>query len=261
MSTHAIVINWRRPDNIGRIVAALLAQTKPIDKITIVDNSPNGSLISNAGRKVSVWYFPDDGIGPVCRFAPALLHCKYDYTMFVDDDLVPGRALHEQFLATARVLDNKFATIGDVARIYRQTGSLSKPSYYYVMSDVPRHDDKPRVVDLTCRGHFIRTSDVRYALEFRDKLRQNYTDDDWLKHDDILLCCGIQLFTGKPSYLLPTVSPHKKHRLVSTALNDDNAMSRQSNHHSVRNTLITRATSIGWRSLVSSPQVTATHNA
>lgn len=274
MSTQVILSHWKRPENIQRIVERLILQTVPFNRIVIVDNSPKQDLTVSVESEelqdqmldksicLDIWRFPDNGYGPTCRFAPALINHTYEHTLFLDDDFLPGLNAHCTLLnaakSTAKPWREQFATIGDIGRIYskaeegkslgyhRDAGGDLK--YVYKIKDVPRAPADLRVVDLTCRAHFVRTENVVHAINMRNKAcGRSY--QSLSRHDDILLCCGIQEATGYPSYILPKLD--KEDSLISENLPEPHAMWQRSDHGATRTILINRcAKENNWSSQV-----------
>lgn len=247
MISQVIVSNWRRPDNVVRILEALRNQTAPFDRIIVVDNGrENGTAVPVEARDgVHYWDFPDMGIGPPCRFLPALLDRNCLYTLFIDDDMLPGPGMHKHLQETADSLHGKFATIGEIGRIYGQ----SELGYEYRRMDV-RRSSSPVKVDLTCRAHFVSTRDVIHALTLRNRVDDAFINgrgaDDLFRHDDILLCCGIQLATNEASYLTPKTEPDKSIEMLK--LPEPHAMWHRPKHMETRSRLIRRAAHLGWNS-------------
>lgn len=249
MSTHAIITNWKRPLNAIRIAEQLKAQTVPFDKITIVNNSQQvDNIITVTNDSADTWTFPDNGYGPTCRFAPALINWRYKYTFFIDDDLLPGLRVHEHLLEAAELLHDNFATIGEVGRVY----ALQQPNPVYVRRDIARSPERCTRVDLTCRAHFVHTANVRHAIEFREQLLRRFGapargPEDWTRHDDILLCHGIQLYTNQCSWL-----SHKGEKATfirAEDLPEPDAMWHRPGHAASRQQLLNLSSQLGWTGL------------
>ena len=71
---HAIMVTYRRRDAAAATVAALLAQTRPPDTITIVDNDAD-PLVESIARRLGVRYVaqPDNG-GPAGAIAAGVAY-------------------------------------------------------------------------------------------------------------------------------------------------------------------------------------------
>lgn len=248
MATQVILSNWKRPDNLRPIIAALKQQTIPFSKVVLVDNATSAySCPADITASVTrYWRFPDDNLGPTNRFAPALLDYRPEYTLFLDDDLLPGIRMHEYLLEQARACSNVFATIGQIGRIYRKNVD---DTLTYVMRDVTTNNSTLTPVDLTCRAHFVKTADVRHALTMRDRLLADVEQPDWFRHDDILLCTGVQCATNQRSYVLS--KPATEQAIIKKNLPNPHAISSRADHLSSRTALINATQRIaGWKSLV-----------
>lgn len=202
MSKVLVVLTcWKRIRNMERIVRAWRNQSVPTHVI-VIDNSPNDSDAFHKRIELleanDVWRIGDN-LGPVCRFAPALMLTQdYEYCMFADDDLVPGCRAVQTCIEVAKKHPT-FATIGQHARNFRreatfwsndsnspewratteteqETGERDVPfvggnigtqsarqRYTYSYGN-PCPLAIPRPVDLTVRAHFFRTLSIRTAL-------------------------------------------------------------------------------------------------
>jgi hypothetical protein len=254
MATQAIITNWRRLNNVDLILERLYAQTVPFAKIIVVDNADGKNRYTHLGLedmghdKPDIWRFPDNGYGPPCRFAPALVNWRYKYTFFIDDDILPGPEAHAHLLEAAELLHDDFATIGEVGRVY----ALNQPNYVYVRKDVLRLPERCTRVDLTCRAHFVRTANIKHAITMRDHLLAKFGapqegPDDWTRHDDILLCHGIQLYTDSCSYITHKGSDDTLIRAED--LPEPEAMWHRPGHVASRQDLINLTRQLGWEGL------------
>ena len=87
------VINWRRPENVVKIVAALQAQDAPCRPL-VVTNPSSYPLPPVDCPTVSV-----ADLGPYSRYLPE--YCG-DYVLLLDDDLWPPANLVRSFVAAAQ---------------------------------------------------------------------------------------------------------------------------------------------------------------
>jgi glycosyltransferase involved in cell wall biosynthesis len=251
MSTQVVLVNWRRPENVAIILDALHKQTVPFDKIVLVDNgAQDGYAVSKEALKLVTdhWIFPDSGLGPPCRFAPALIDYRPKYTLFIDDDMLPGPKAHAHLISTAARLNDNFATIGEIGRIYEHDDATDQ--LIYKVRDVNRKLTAPTIVHLTCRAHFVKTIDVKHAIWLRDELLRTTGqppagEDDWTRHDDILLCHGIQERARKYSFLT-TKQIDQEINLVLAKLPDHHAMSHRAGHVPSRQLLINKCSERGY---------------
>lgn len=81
----AILLNYKRPTNVRRIIPALRAQTVDLH-IVLVDNSV-GYVALDADQKPDELWKPPRNIGPFARYLAAYAYDGWLY--FQDDDVVP----------------------------------------------------------------------------------------------------------------------------------------------------------------------------
>lgn len=259
MSVLVVLTNWKRPQNIPACIRAWRKQSVAPDKIIVVDNSPMSSENQDRGYERypyppayadmpdNVWRIGEN-LGPPCRFAPALMLYQYEYTVFADDDLLPGSQAIEACLDAARVLEDEFATIGQDARIFNMVG-VDGARYEYQYGNA-RRDTIPAPVDLTVRCHFFRTQNLLRAMFFRTKLLHSKAEGiDRLVgiHDDMLLCLGMQHNNPYPSYILPTSTLERQLIKENLPQNGDEACWHRPNHKEERQQFLDAAVTCGWR--------------
>lgn len=261
MSTMCIVSNWKRPENLSKILPELINQTVPFDKIIIVDNSDSAEYTAHIHpykdkdgnyQFTDVWKFPDNGMGPPCRFMPAILDYRFDRALFLDDDFISGRRMHEFLLEQDERLDSEFATIGQIGRILGNDSQSEEigQKFKYIVRDVPRHPTDPKKVDITCRAHYCHRDLVIDALHFRDQIMDGSMPTtglraNWQRHDDILLSLGIQESMEWPSYIIPACEAEQA--IIKQNLDDkEHAMHLRSGHIESRQFLINHAVLEGW---------------
>ena len=237
----AIVTNYSRPNNIPLIVDALREQTVPVD-IVVMDNSG----VDHFGFGLSLtWDVPDGGYGPPNRFLPAFRDHRHEFCLFLDDDLLPGCCAVEHILDTYEWMDGKVSTIGEIGRIHTPQGE-------YVRRNV-RRQPFPCRVDMTARAHFVRTEHVRHVLNYKWDLINRFGDEarELVSiHDDLLLCCAIQMETAFPS-CLTAVDPSESKLIRTRDLPDGGGgVSAKAGFLEQRHRLIQMFQAIGWESLV-----------
>ena len=135
---HAIMVTYRRRDAAAATVAALLAQTRPPDTITIVDNDAD-PLVESIARRLGVRYVaqPDNG-GPAGAIAAGVadLACwaePHDLVLSMDDDDPPAHsAILDQLVTSwdaARTEGFRPGGIGGAGGRYRRwTGTTERPA-------------------------------------------------------------------------------------------------------------------------------------
>lgn len=237
----AIVINWKRPDNVVVIVHALRMQTIPC-RLILCDNHPSDefALPASTLEKVDDVFRWKTNLGPPSRFTPALVMHDCEYTYFHDDDIIPGHRALEHFLRHADTLKN-FATLGQRGR----QCSASPPAEG--RRRIPRNSGYT-AVDTTINLHFVRTEFMHHVLDFKWRLLRRFGDAVPVFEDDLLLNFGIQHGTGFRSYLTP--EGQSKHELArKRTLPSPYAMKHRSHHVADRTRLVAMAIECGWHPL------------
>lgn len=227
-----VVINWKRPSNVGEIVSALRRQTIPCT-ITICDchNSPEFKLppsVLDSSDRVYHW---KHNLGAFSRYVPVGGY-DHEYTFFIDDDMMPGARCVEHFLTWAEQL-RSFGALGQLGRILENDGS-------YRPQDIERADDFTEV-DILVRAFFVRTENLVHVPQMRNLLRE-FDDPE----DDILLSVGLAMYADLASYLTPRdVDPETLVNMSEL----DRPYSRQSRPHhlAARSRLLRRAMRLGWQ--------------
>ena len=248
----SIVTNYCRPNNIPLIVDSLREQTVPVD-IVVVDNSPekpDGSdtlqlmLHEKSLWADDIWRFVQN-VGPPCRMAPAFMDHSHEFIWLLDDDLLPGSKAAEHLLLNYEWVDGKCSTIGEIGRVHSPQGE-------YIKRNI-RRPLHPRRVDMTARSHFVRTEHMRHVLDAKWQLIDRFGDEARHLvsiHDDLILCCGVQLATGFPSYL--TADAYDAETLIRKQDLPDGGggVSAKPGFLEQRHRLIQMFQAIGWESLI-----------
>lgn len=244
-----VLTNYSRPANMPQVIRAWREQTVKADHLVVVDNSDrnnDGEHYPNAAWRMygvdDVWRMTRN-LGCSCHLAPALmLSHRYRYTLFADDDLLPGPKAIETVLAKAKELKDDFATIGQVGRNFR----LDQPSgKRYVYGNAP-----DGMCDVTCRCSLVRSEFLPTVLQFRQALVEMFGDEiaDLTDiHDDLLTCLGIQGELRLPSYCFTPTDPNC--RLIKTELgsNDDKSVYKRPQHLVERNKFVNMSLEVGWK--------------
>lgn len=232
-TVETVIINWKRPDNVDRVVRALRSQSTPCT-ITVCDTHPDErfalppAVLDNADR-VYRW---GHNTGPYSRFVPLAAY-DHEYTFFLDDDMVPGSRCVEHFVAAAESLPG-FGSIG-------QLGRVIPPDGVYRPRGVPRLPH-PREVDVLVRGFFVRTRNLHHIAHLRWLM--NYVDEQ-VPEDDMLLCVAMRLCAGLRNYLTPA-DPDPETLMNRTELPDPHALHRRPDHIRRRVTFMRTARELGW---------------
>jgi len=232
-AVEVVVINWKRPGNVGRIVAALKAQTEECT-VTVCDCHPSAefALADSTLASVDRLYRWQRNCGAYNRYVPAGGY-DHTYTLFLDDDMLPGLRCVEHFIRSAREIET-FGVLGQLGRILPADG-------VYRYGDVPRG---PAFVetDLVVRGYFVRTSNLWCVGRFRWIM--NYFDE-FLPEDDLLLCISLRMCAGLGCYLTPH-DPDIETLMNKEELSREYALSMRAEHLDKRRDFLRRAVACGW---------------
>ncbi len=253
-----ILTSFSRPQNMPEVIRAWREQTVKC-RIVVVDNAPLTQHTLGEGEWIEK--YPNDysnGVDEVIRFTenrgcpcwmmPALMEYKAKYILRCDDDFVPGNMAVEMLLRFAEDLGDKFSTIGQVGRRFRDGK--------YHRGNVTRDDVDPVKVDLTCRVSFMKTETVAYVPLYRNLLLKHVDQFPNVGqlvgvHDDFLLCMAAQYYTRQPSYIIPRTGVSESMELVLRELDQGNAsVYKRGSHFQERDDWVRLATTSGWRSLV-----------
>lgn len=231
-----VLINWKRPDNIEKIIRALRSQTVPCT-ITICDchQSSLFSLSRSAKRMADKIYVWKHNLGAFSRYLP-IPSFDHPFTFFIDDDLLPGKKCLQAYLEAATVLP-EFGVLGQFGRI------LSRDNIY--RPNEIALTNKFIQTDFIVRAYFTRTRTLHNLIRFRHEI--GYFDDQ-LPEDDLLLCASLQYYENLSCYLIPFNSDVET--LVNKEeLNGLHALSFRNEHYNNRNRFIKRIIFHGWNPL------------
>jgi|GEM_PF-1651769 len=237
-----VVINWKRPGNVERVVDALRAQSTPCT-ITVCDTHLDdqyalpASVLDDADR-VYRW---GHNTGPYSRFVPLAAY-DHEYTFFIDDDMLPGARCVEHFVDTAEALPG-FGSIGQMGRIIPSDGVYKARN----VSRLPR----AREIDILVRGFFVRTRNLHHVAQLRWLM--NYTEEQ-VPEDDMLLCVAMRLCAGLRNYLTPA-DPDPETLMNQAELPDPHALHRRPDHIQRRIDFMLAARAIGWLSVSPPPTI------
>lgn len=228
----AVVINWRRPDNVTEVVRALKAQTLPCT-VTVCDchDTPEFRLQAAAMPYIDRLYRWRHNLGSFNRWVPLGAY-DHRYTFFVDDDMVPGIRCVEHFWSKAEEL-RTFGALGQIGRIVAANGD-------YRAQKVPRGPGFTEV-DLLVRAFFVPTHCLTYVPQMRALLGLSHDPED-----DILLAVALSTQAGLASYLTPT-DPDPETLVNRRELPAPHARAARSDHERARSRLLSDAIDLGWR--------------
>jgi hypothetical protein len=239
----AVVINWKRPQNVLRIIGALRAQSVNC-VITICDAAQRGSeweLPPAARDQVDTVYHFSRDYGSLTRFIPSSGYMQ-EYLLYLDDDLLPGRRAIEYLLNCAQRLP-EFGVLGEKGRTLKRDGK-------YRAIDAPRRSEAFTEVDFIVRAGLVRTENLYCIDLFRRRMRlMPGQNPDLTRHDDLLLCTALKTVKNLRCYLTPTRNGMDDSRLFRQELPSPHAISSRPDHFQVRTQFLTKAREEGWRSL------------
>ena len=230
----AVVINWRRPDNVAEIVRALKAQTLPCT-VTVCDchDAPEFRLSPAAMPYIDRLYRWRHNLGSFNRWVPLGAY-DHRYTFFLDDDMVPGTRCVEHFWSQAEEL-RTFGALGQVGRIVAANGD-------YRVHNVPRRPGLTEV-DLLVRAYFVPTHCLAYVPQMRALLGLSHDPED-----DILLAVALSMQAGLSCYLTPA-DPDPQTQVNWRELPAPHARGARDVHLPARSRLLRAAIDLGWRPL------------
>lgn len=240
-----VLTNWKRPQNLSLCIQAWREQSLSPASIVVIDQSPLVQCFPGAD---DVWKVGNN-LGPLCRLWPALaLAPRYDYILFADDDLLPGKQGLQASVEAAKLISNKFATLGQEGRTFRNSSTeemgLPQTIWSYRFGNTPRLTDGLQVVDCTVRTHLVLAPYLHRLLRLREKLPADLCD----AHDDLLLCLGLQTDPGWPSYVLPASTLERQLILENLpGVNGPEACWKRPDHLVQRSRFINLAHEAGWR--------------
>lgn len=186
-TVEVVLINWKRPDNIKKVIARLREQTWPIT-ITLVDCAagPEFQLPNDVKQSADNLYTLHENYLCFNRYVPAFNYHS-DFTLFLDDDMLPGKKCVEHFVKASR--DRKDCSLfGQIGRKFWKQ---------YQARTIPRKHQEFVPVDLIVRGYFLRTRCLPDVLRLRLELDQS------VRNDDMLLAVAIGRITQSPILLTP----------------------------------------------------------
>jgi len=173
----AVLINCHRPKNLVRILPAIAPQVN----ITTVLDCSRKRIKCTADRTIE---FPvESDLGPWTRFAAVRLY-EQEFTLFLDDDLLPDFDMIRRLLVHAAAYD----VVGGVGR------NLTSDSGYRAL------DCPPGEADIAIRCQLWRTSILRTTVT---KAMTMLSLEDRRNDDDITMCPSL----GRKVYVVPGKIP------------------------------------------------------
>ena len=235
-----MIINWKRPKNVKRIVEAFHDQSETDRKIVLVDCAPHKRYTPDRETlrlcdEVFRWRHD---LSPASRFVAGFMHNDCKYTYMHDDDAIPGTRTLELYKTWASKLKEEYSVLGVQGR------NFSIKNRAYVKGRIDLIDDLTKV-DTTIRFHWTRTQDFGAILDFKWKIINEYPrDTEVLREDDLLLNVAIQQRTGKPAYLVKP--PDSSYSSREQDVKSKDAHSDRDFHYRNRDRFVDIALNLGW---------------
>lgn len=225
-----VVINYRRPANVARILRALREQSELV-RVTLVDASIEGrpltepdSLLADRVFKLSKNY------GGFNRYLAAdRFDCSY--TFFIDDDILPGRSAVKSFLQWAEG-HRDFGVLGQNGRVLRNNTYTFKPV---------RAQMHLREVDFVVMGYFVRRQVLDALFAWKE-----YLGLAELREDDFLLCSAAH-WVGLKVGVTPCATVEEK--MDFEVLPEPFALGKQKDHLTQRRSFIHMLQRHQWKSM------------
>jgi hypothetical protein len=232
MPVEVVVLNWRRPDNVRRIVAAFRQQREHCT-VTLIDAAHGSEFAVNADtlRAVDRYFLFSHNFSGYNRFIP-LASYTAQYTYFHDDDMLPGPRTVAAFLRHAES-QTEFAVLGQEGRILR--------GGHYKFSRAATEDGL-REVDFVVRGYFVRTVLLQHFLGWV----RTVGGGESCRDEDLLLCSAARQAGFKIGVMRPR-SPLEK--MNQEELPSPHSISAAPGHFNRRDSLVQRLQRLGWRTV------------
>lgn len=235
-----VIINWKRPRNVEKIVRSLRDQTVPCT-ITICDCHVE-SLFSLSeeclGSVDRIYHWKTHNLGAFSRYIP-IPSLDHPYTFFIDDDLLPGNRCLESFLR-ASLKKPEFGVLG-------QFGRIINPNGIYSPVEIQRSNSFIET-DFIVRAYFTKTQYLHNIVRFRWQI--GYFNEPHLE-DDLLLCASLKYYENLPCYLIPKDQDIES--LVNKKeLSTNDALSHRQDHIIRRISFVKRLKYYGWKPINSS---------
>jgi glycosyltransferase involved in cell wall biosynthesis len=250
---HTIVLtSYKRPNNLPRVLNAVLNQTVPHTRLVLVDNSPRQFHPSVKDTRAfdDVIRF-EDNAGPCCRYFGAMF-ADTKYTLFLDDDMLVGNRFVEACYEAAKTVDDKFATISGIGRSTHRNKAYRKDRTQQRIKMLKRNVkrlEKQRGIDVTCRGHFFHSTSIGYAVKYYQMAKEQGLGKSVLRNDDMFLSLGSQLDTGFKSYMTGRLDNAAETSMNRKELASPFACSGNDDHRISRNAVVKFFLEQGWRPL------------
>lgn len=204
----SVIQNWRRPDNVARIIDTVRSQTVPSTLALVECGEPGYTVPPDAAQRCDlVLRVERRNLGPSCRLLPPLMLPDHEFTFWWLDDFVPGPACLESFLPFCDSLRRReWSTLGQDGRRFDHERNI-------VRRRTRAEHDRPSAVDVVVSAEMCLTSLVPHAFEFWHRLAAQHPDLSAFE-DDLILCLGVRSQTGRPSGVFCPTNEQESYRLL-----------------------------------------------
>ena len=250
---HTIVLtSYKRPENLKKVLGAVLKQTIPHSRLVLVDNSPRQfhPLVQHTRAFDDIIRF-EDNAGPCCRYFGAMF-ADTKYTLFLDDDLLIGHRFVEACYQAAETVDDKFSTISGIGRSTHRNKAWRRDNSQQRIKMLKRNVKRLEVqrgIDVTCRGHFFHSTSIGSAVKYYQIAKKQGLGKSVLRNDDMFLSLGTQLDTGFKSYMTGRLDNAAETSMNIKELPSPFACSGNDDHRSSRNSVVKFFLEQGWKPL------------
>jgi GT2 family glycosyltransferase len=230
-----VLLNWRRPQNVRRIVEAFRKQGR-FCSVTVIDaaDKPEYALPKEVLRAANRHFIFSHNFGSFNRFVPTLGYMA-PFTLFHDDDLLPGPNAVEHLLLCAAEYPH-FSVMGEFGRHISPEGKE-------LVRDMPRSRQKVQPVDFLVRSYFMRTANLKHIFLAAAEMGIHRVECE----DDLLMCTSIQRGTKYPCVV--TREAGKETSLAMEHLPEPHALWHRKDHFHRRAEFIRMQIAAGWRPL------------
>jgi hypothetical protein len=224
-------VNFKRPQNIPRILDALRGQSHPCS-ITLIDCAPSPEFEAKIRPDQCDRYLRfRENHGAYNRMLGGFVY-EREFTYFHDDDMLPGERVIEHFVGHARGHD--FAVLGQFGRMF--PADLKR----YSQDEIPRLARSLNPVDMIVRAYFVRSRNLHHVLRLKWALPSSE-----IKEDDMMLACSMRMYAGLQCYLTPVSDDHET-LVCKESLYAGGAFAGRANHMELRAKALREIVAAGW---------------
>ena len=197
MSTTVIILSYKRPGNLRKIVDSLMAGPVKPAEVIVFNNDPEtklggkfrGATVINAGRNMFC----------LTKHAIGLL-AETEHCLFVDDDLFLSPGTLSNFEWWARKYPESVLGFFGV-RLNRGSG---RPYTEGTHLNKPAQTMEPTVVDVVVgRAHFCHVRKLAQAFEFRSRVPEFWRRTFLTRESEDIILSLANLYNGHRNFIMP----------------------------------------------------------